>query len=125
VNNFRPQWQLRKPVFTHPRVWWDAGKLQLKEIAIAHSMAAGNTRKQEHAALEREFCNLQSRADLNNGDHRSRLLEIKDLLQAMDDEAIEGCILRSKEQWTELGEKPMRYFYQLENSRQSRNAIHA
>ena len=42
----------------------------------------------------------------------------------MDDEAIEGCILRSKEQWTELGEKPTRYFYQLENSRQSRNAIH-
>ena len=42
----------------------------------------------------------------------------------MDDEAIEGCILRSKEQWTKLGEKPTWYFYQLENSRQSRNAIH-
>ena len=42
----------------------------------------------------------------------------------MDDEAIEGCILRSKEQWTELGEKPTWYFYQHENSRQSRNAIH-
>ena len=42
----------------------------------------------------------------------------------MDDEAIEGCILRSKEQWIEQGEKPTRYFYQLENSSQSRNAIH-
>lgn len=42
----------------------------------------------------------------------------------MDDEAIEGCILCSKEQWTDLGEKPMRYLYQLENSHQSRNAIH-
>jgi len=30
----------------------------------------------------------------------------------------------SKAQWTELGEKPMQYFYQLEHSRQSRNAIH-
>ena len=125
VNNFWPQWQLEKPVFTDPRVWWDAGKLQLKEIAIAHSIAAGNTRKRERAALEREFRNLQSRADSNNADHRLRLLEIKDLLRAIDDEAIEGCILRSKEQWTELGEKPTRYFYQLENSRQSRNAIHA
>ena len=60
-------------------------------------------------ALKQEFRNLQSCADPNNADHRSCLLEIKDLLRAMDDEAIEGCILRSKEQWTKLGEKPMRY----------------
>ena len=98
VNNFWPQWQLEKPVFTDPRVWWDAGKLILKEIAIAHSVAAGKTRKCERAALKREFRDLQSRADPNNADHCQRLLEIKDLLRAMDDEAIEGCILRSKEQ---------------------------
>ena len=42
----------------------------------------------------------------------------------MDDEAIEGCIICSTEQWTELGEKPTQYLYQLENYRQSRNAIH-
>jgi len=42
----------------------------------------------------------------------------------MDDEAIEGCILCSKEQWTELREKPTRYFHQLEHSRQSLDAIH-
>ena len=124
VNDFWPQWQLEKPVFTDPRVWWDTGKLQLKEIAITHSIAAGKTRKREWAALEREFRDLQSRADSNNADHCQRLLEIKDLLRAIDDEAIEGCILRSKEQWTELGERPTRYFYQLENSRRSRNAIH-
>ena len=124
MNDFWPQWQLEKPVFTDPRVWWDAGKLQLKEIAITHSIDAGKARKRERPTLEREFRDLQSRADPNNAHHRQRLLEIKDLLRAMDDEAIEGCIIRSKEQWTELGEKPTRYFYQLENSRQSRNAIH-
>jgi len=124
VKNFWPQWQSEKPVFTDLRVWWDAGKLQLKEIAIAHSITAGNTRRCERAALKREFRDLQSRAESNNADHHHRLLEIKDLLRAMDDEAIEGSIIRGKEQWTELGEKPTWYFYQLENSRQSRNAIH-
>ena len=124
VNDFWPQWQLEKPVFTDPRVWWDAGKLQLKEIAITHRIDARKARKRERATLEREFRDLQSRADSNNADHCQRLLEIKDLLWAMDDEVIEGCILRSKEQWTELGEKPTRYFYQLENSYQSCNSIH-
>jgi len=44
VNDFWPLWQLEKPVFTDPRVWWDAGKLQLKEIAINHSIE-GNPQK--------------------------------------------------------------------------------
>ena len=123
-NNFCSQWQLEKPVFTDSHVWWDTGKLQLKEIAITHSLAARKTQKRERAALEREFSDLQSRADPNNANHCQRLLEIKDLLRAVDDEANEGCILHSKEQWTELGEKPTRYFYQLENSYQSCNSIH-
>jgi len=47
VNNFWPQWQLEKPVFTDPRVWWDAAKLQLKEIAISHGITVINTRMHE------------------------------------------------------------------------------
>ena len=58
VNDFWPQWQSEKPVFTDPRVWWDTGKLQLKEIAITHSIAAGKTRKRERDALKREFRDL-------------------------------------------------------------------
>jgi len=104
VNNFWPQWQLQKPVFT------DSPTHRLKEIAIAQHRCRKHSESKQ-AALEREFCNLQSRADPNNADHCCGLLKIKDLLQAMDDEMIEGCILRSKEQWTELGEKPTRYFY--------------
>ena len=72
------------------------GNYNSKKIAITHSIATGKTRKHERAALEREFRDLQSQADPNNADHSQCLLEIKDLLRAMDDEAIEGCILRSK-----------------------------
>lgn len=78
-------------------------------------------RKFKRATLDNEFSSIQSSSDLNKALHRSRLVEIK----AIDDEEIEGCILRSKEQWTELGEKPKRYFYQLEKSRQSRNTINS
>ena len=95
VNNFWSQWQLEKNVFTDLRVWWDAGKLHLKEITITHNVAAGKTLKREHATLERDFPDLQSQADPNNADHCQHLLEIKDLLRAMDDEAIEGYTLRS------------------------------
>ena len=32
-------------------------------------------------------------------------------------------MIRSKAQWIEMGEKPTKYFFQLENKRQSRNSI--
>ena len=41
----------------------------------------------------------------------------------LSDQAVEGAIICSKEQWIELGEKPTRYFFQLKTKRQSRNAI--
>ena len=124
VNSFWPTWQQNKPAFTDPRVWWDAGKLQLKEIAIAHSVAEARERKQEKLNLEREFHNILSRGNSNTADDHVRLAEIKDLLKAIEDRTVEGAIIRSREQWIEFGEKPTKYFYQLEQKRQTRNAIH-
>ena len=59
----------------------------------------------------------------NSVSNHSRLQEIKEQLKAIEDEMVEGNIIHSHECWTELGEKPTRYFYQLENKQQSRNAI--
>ena len=51
------------------------------------------------------------------------MAEIRDLLKAIEDRTVEGAIIRSREQWLEFGEKPTKYFYQLEKQRQTRNAI--
>ena len=45
VNSFWSSWQLYKPAFTDPQVWWDTGKPQVKEIAIAHSVAEAREHK--------------------------------------------------------------------------------
>ena len=123
VNDFWVFWQTQRGFFTDPRVWWDAGKLQLKELSISHSIQRANNRKKDKAALEREFRHALDRPP---SPHISaRLLLLKEQLTALDDELVSGSIIRSKEQWTELGEKPTRYFFQLEVKRQTRNAIHA
>ena len=114
---------VHKPAFTDPRVWWDAGKLQLKEIAIAHSVAEAPERKCDKLNLEIEFRNILARGNSNTADDHVRLAEIRDLLKAIEDRNVEGAIIRSREQWLEFGEKPTKYFYQLERQRQSRNSI--
>jgi len=124
VNSFWTTWQQNKPMFTDPRVWWDAGKLQLKVNAIPHSVAEARERKRQKLNLEREFYNILSCSNSNTANDHTRLAEIKDLLKAIEDCTIEGAISRSREQWIEFGEKPTKYFYQLEQKRQTRNAIH-
>ena len=122
VNSFWSSWQLYKPAFTDPQVWWDAGKPQLKEIAIAHSVSQARERKRDKLNLENEFRNL-SHGTSNTADNHVRLVEIRDLLQAIEDHNVEGAIIRSREQWLEFGEKPTKYFYPLEKQRQTRNSI--
>ena len=122
-NDFWLSWRDVKSAFTDPRVWCDAGKLQLKELAVSHSVNASRERQREILSLEREFRNILSRGNPNTVADHDRLTEIKTCLQLLSDQAVEGAIIRSKEQWIELGEKPTRYFFQLETKRQSRNAI--
>ena len=55
VKDFWPVWSAYKPAFTVPRVWWDAGKLQIKEIAISHSVASARERQRDKSCLEHEF----------------------------------------------------------------------
>ena len=97
--------------------------MHLKEIAVSHSVNASRERKRENCNLEHEFRNILSCGNPNTESDRLRLAEIKDLLKTIEDHDVEGALIRSKEQWIELGEKPTKYFYQLENQRQTRDSI--
>ena len=65
VNNFWPVWKDHKPAFTDPRIWWDAGKLQLKELTISHSIQQSRKRRREKSNLEHEFQLITARGTSN------------------------------------------------------------
>ena len=98
VNDFWFSWRGIKSTFTDPRVWWDAGKLQLKELAVSHSVNGSREKQREILSLEREFRNILSRGNPNTIADHDRLTEIKTCLQALSDQAVKGAIIRSKEQ---------------------------
>ena len=97
--------------------------MQLKEIAIAHSIAEARERKRDKLNLENEFCNILARGTSNTADDHFCLAEIRDPLKAIEDRSVEGGIIRSREQWLEFREKPTKYFYHLEKQRQTHNQI--
>ena len=83
------------------------------------TLVNSKNRKRDRESFEIEFRKLSSGGDPNSARVRNRLSELRDLIKAIDDASVEGAMIRSKEQWIELGEKPTKYFYQLECSRQS------
>ena len=95
----------------------------VKELAIVHSVALSRARDRERDAPENESRYFQARGNANSASDRARFLEVKGLLKVIDNELVEGSIVRNKEQYIEIGEKPTRYFYQLESKQQSRNSI--
>ena len=85
ANEFWPQWQAYKLCFSDPLSWWDAGKLQIKEIAISHSVQAAKNRKRDRESFEIEVCNLSSGGDPNSTRVRNCLSELRELIKAIDD----------------------------------------
>ena len=53
--NFLWQWRTQKLTVSDPRVWWDTGKLLIKQIAIDHSVRIAKDRKSKSAALQKEY----------------------------------------------------------------------
>lgn len=93
----------------------------VKDLAIVHSVALSRARDRERDAPENESRDFQAHGNANSASDRARFL--RGLLKAIDNELVEGSIVRNKEQYIEMGENPTRYFYQLESKQQSRNSI--
>ena len=85
-------------------------------MAIDHCVRLAKGRKSKTAALEAEYDNLLRHIDPNDSAQRTQLLEINESLKVIEDERAEGIKIRSKENWLEFGEKPTKYFFQLEQT---------
>ena len=56
--------------------------------------------------------------------HQHCTAEAQKAETGIEDRSVEGAMIRIREQWIELGEKPTKYFFQLENQRQTPNSNH-
>lgn len=82
-------------------ILWSLGLVGCKQIPIEkhchclQCVAQAAHRREQKAFLEAEFCNLLQ-GNPNNMARQAHMIGIEDLLQAMDDELVEGSILGVK-----------------------------
>ena len=89
--------------------------MEIRGKTISHSAYKKKKEKEKEDSLQKEIANLEKSSEINFD-----LLEIKkEELENVRKEKIKGIIIRSRVKWAEEGEKPTKYFCNLE----SRNYI--
>ena len=112
-------WTKEKGKFETLAEWWDALKIVIKKVTIKHSVRIRkNTRKKEKDLLE-TLQNLEQQQNVN----RNEIEEVKEKIKHITEQREKGTQIRSKARWIEEGEKPTKFFYNLEKQRQPKNTI--
>jgi hypothetical protein len=120
VKQFWSGWRTKRSDFPDHGNWWDIGKFRLKQLAISASVRLAKQRASDKLALEREYQSLnRSRTD------PTRMQNILSELELLHSRSLEGIKIRSKAEWIEEGEKPTRFFFNLESKNQSKHTITA
>ena len=105
-------WQRSKENYQDMGMWWDLGKKKIKDLTISISQLIARERNREKEVLENRLKFLKDR-----NMQKDEINEIQMKLRKIHEQNGVGARVRSREKWWELGEKPTRYFHNLEKRR--------
>ena len=110
--------------FTDPRVKWDFLKYKIRQFTKDYATRKAKERKTKRVALETRVRELESIISTNSNDlvieeHHKCKAELEEIYSYIT----ESIILRSKTDWYELGEKPTKYFLNLEKRNKAESHI--
>ncbi len=116
VYNF---WKSRKQEYANNLDWWDEVKSHFKEVAIAHSIRKSRERHKQENQLRSKLTSLQneSKPDVN------MIQSTRERLEELVTARLEGVKVRSRATWLEQGERPTKYFFKLEQTKQNKASI--
>ena len=119
VSSFLKYWTTQEENYEDPATWWDNLKENIKRITIKNTVRKTRERKATKERLSSELNKLRQAIQPDNENIRDKENKLQQLLNR----EAEGQQIRSRAKWIEKGEKPTRFFYGLEKSRQKSSTI--
>ena len=119
LSQFLQDWKLQKGRYPDLRNWWDAGKCHIRDITVKFSTSKRREKRSQRSNLVRWLCLAEQEPVPSAGVITDLRRQIRDI----DEEFLSGVIVRSKELWVEQGEKPTKYFFNLEKKRQQKKEM--
>ena len=112
------------PLNINDQLFFEMLKLQIRAISIPYAAAKKRERQKQEKDAEIEI-NLRHRlyTESPNDENLETLRTAQDSLQAIRQKQVEGQMIRAKARWNLEGEKPSRYFLNLEKRHYSEKVI--
>ena len=110
------------------RLKWELIKMEIRGLTIAYSKNKAKRQRKWESDVQIRLEELEKRiSESTNADFINKALNEKEILKQQlllfYEEKANGLMLRSKTRWTEKGEKPTKYFFNLEKRNYSRKKI--
>ena len=100
---------------TDPGLLWDTIKLNIRGFCIRYSARKKRSETNIISALEKRLCNLEQRLHSTFQEYiPNEIAQIKSDIENIVIKKLAGSIIRSRVQWVEQGEKPTKFFLDLE-----------
>ena len=94
---------------------WDWTKYKIRAHAIQYSKQKAMERKEKEMNLQKEFAKAKQLFDSDpNTNNANAFNSVKEKLELLYEEKLQGIIIRSRARWWEHGEKSTKYFLNLE-----------
>jgi exonuclease III len=117
VQSFWQYWLRMKDSYENLALWWEEGKSGLAHISKRFALKKARGRRKRRKALDKFLFRISCK--VNNGDqsYNDLLVKIKHDINELDQYMLEGAKVRSRAQMHAEGEKPTKYFCNLEKAR--------
>ena len=119
LSQFLQDWKLQKGRYPDLRTWWDKGKSHIRGITVEFATSKRRDKRLQRSNLVRQLCFAEQRPVHSAG----VITDLRRQIREIDEEFLSGVIVRSKELWVEQGEKPTKYFFNLEKKRQQKKEM--
>ena len=111
ISNELPKWLEDARDFSDKRAKWDWLKFKIKTSSIAYSKQLSKDQQRREEELNSKYQEVLKKFQETT---RLETKKLKNELEAIYDEKVEGIIIRSRARWHEHGEKNSKYFLNLE-----------
>ena len=119
LSQFLHDWRLQKGRYSDLRTWWDIGKTHIRDITIEFATSKRREKRFQRSNLVRQLGPAVQEPVPGAG----VITDLRRQTRDIDEEFISGVIVSSKELLAEQGEKPTKYFFNLEKMRQQKKEV--
>ena len=109
--------------FADVRKWWDFCKNSLRAEIVAFSKEKRIRASHSRVVLTNRLIALKQRLASSENSVKAEIASLELELKLLVSAKLEVCKIRSRSRWLERGEKPTRFFFQLERGRSSHSSV--